>query len=101
MAAGLRITGKDGNERVVPVQLSADEVALLRRFSTYAKDVFQCKWAQAGFPALLRLQWKQGQGFLAETNLPNWDDVVVFLHKMRPLHLESEDTYYCTVSNVI
>ena len=35
------------------------------------------------------------------TKLPPWDDVMVFLHKFRPLGLKSEKTYFYRICNLL
>lgn len=67
----------------------------------YASDLENTNFVTKGLPARLNIKWKQNSGMMVETQLPPWDDVTVFLHKLRPLGLQKEKTYFYKVCNLL
>jgi hypothetical protein len=52
-------------------------------------------------PAKLNMKGDRDSGIQGQTELPNWADVTVFLHKFRPLGLESESTYFYKICSIL
>ena len=52
-------------------------------------------------PASLNIKWEQGSDMVFSSNLPDWDDVTVFLHKFRPIGLQSENTNFNRFCNIL
>ncbi len=97
----LRIEAPNSDAVLISVSLTDASVALLKRFRDYAEDLRRCKWVADGCPVKLDFAYRAGHGVSASPELPPWDDIIVFLHTIRPLHLQSEPTFYRTVSNIV
>jgi len=73
----------------------------LIEFLEYADDLLNTKYVKDGMPAALKMRWEQNSGIVVSTKLPDWDDVSVFLHKYRPIGLESESTYFYKICSIL
>jgi len=73
----------------------------LKDFVGYAKDLFGTKFVQDGMNSSLKMSWTRQERLLVSVELPPWDDVMVFLHKYRPLGLVSESTHFLSVCNIL
>jgi hypothetical protein len=74
---------------------------ILSSYVQYTDELIQSKLAQQGLMASLKIHWQQDANMEVETNLPPWDDVIVLLHKLRPLILQSESTNFYRVHNLL
>jgi hypothetical protein len=98
----LRLIIKDtGEEVVISGEFGSDIWKRLEEFSRYADDLLATKFVQDGMPASLKICWDKQSGMEISTKLPVWDDVVVFLHKFRPIGLQSEGTYFFNICNLL
>jgi hypothetical protein len=79
----------------------SDAWNLLSEFLEYADDLMNTKFVKESAPATLNMQWDPDSGVKVQTQLPNWDDVTVFLHKFRPIGLESEGTYFYKICSIL
>jgi hypothetical protein len=79
----------------------ADSWNSLSEFLEYAEDLMNTKFVKEGAPAALNMQWDLDSGVKVQTQLPDWDDVTVFLHKFRPIGLESESTYFYKICSIL
>jgi hypothetical protein len=73
----------------------------LDEFTQYADELLDTKFVQDGMSASLNIRWDEESGMVVSTKLPPWDDVTVFLHKFRPIGLQSESTYFYKVCSVL
>lgn len=78
----------------------ADEWNLLNEFLEYAEELLKTKYVRDGMPAAMNITLGQNSGTVS-TKLPNWDDVIVFLHKFRPIGLQSESTNFYKICNIL
>jgi hypothetical protein len=78
-----------------------DEWDRLKEFAQYAEDLLTTKYVKDGMPASLTIHWDEQSGLAASSTLPPWDDVTVFLHKFRPLGLQSESTYFYKICGIL
>ena len=98
----LTLTIKDTGETIsLSGSFQADEWNLLNDFLEYADDLLNTKFVKSGMQASLNIKWEQGTGIVVSTRLPDWDEVTVFLHKFRPLGLQSEDTNFYKICNIL
>jgi hypothetical protein len=83
--------------------LTIDETAwkLLIEFLQCADDLINTKFVKDGMQARLNLKGGRDSGIQVLTELPNWDDVTVFLHKFRPIGLESERTFFYKICSLL
>ena len=70
-------------------------------FVQYADELLRTKFVQDGMPASLNIRWDVESGMVVSPILPLWDDVVVFLHKFRPIGLQAENTHFSRICNIL
>ena len=98
----LTLTINDTGENVSQKgSFQADDWNSLCAFLEYADDLINTKFVKDGMPAKLNIKWEQESGMQVLAKLPNWDDVTVFLHKFRPIGLESESTYFNKICSIL
>ena len=51
--------------------------------------------------AKLNIRFDPGEDLRFESQLPPWDDVIVFLHRLRPIYLQNEATHFYRICNFI
>ena len=97
----LTLTINDTNENItLKGGFQEDEWNLLNEFLEYAEDLLKTKYVRDGMPAAMNINLGQNSGTVS-TKLPNWDDVIVFLHKFRPIGLQSESTNFYKICNIL
>jgi len=74
---------------------------ILEAFAQYADELIKTKWVQDGMASSLTIRYDREAGTEVSAELPLWDDVIVFLHKFRPIGLQSEDTNFYRVCNLL
>lgn len=82
-------------------RLQEDVWNLLIEFLDYTDDLLKTKFVKDGMPASLNIKMQQKTDLKVSTKLPDWDDVTVFLHKFRPIGLESESTNFYKICNIL
>jgi hypothetical protein len=104
MAREYKVTltvGDAGETVLASGEFTDDESQLLEAFIEYAKDLLNTRLVQSGMPGSLKIHGDQKTGITVTTELPPWDDVIVFLHKFRPLGLQSEKTHFYRICNLL
>lgn len=98
----LTLTRKDTGETVsLSGQFSDEDWQCLENFVEYTTDLLTTKFVKDGMPSSLNMHWDEKSGMVVATQLPLWDDVIVFLHRFRPLGLASENTYFYKICNIL
>ena len=98
----LTLNIKDSDEEIeISGTIEDTDWDILEAFIQYADDLISTKWVQDGTPASFQIRWEQGSTMQVGTKLPKWDDVIVFLHKLRPFILQNEATNFYRVNNLL
>jgi len=90
-----------GEKDVVTGIFEYEEWRCLENFLNYAQDLCCTKLVQSGMQSSIILKFNHNKGLTVKTTLPQWDDVIVFLHKFRPLGLKSENTNFYNVCKIL
>lgn len=61
----------------------------------------ESKWIQEGMWSTFNMQMRSPNYVHTSAILPDWDDVIVVLHKYRPIGLQQEPTFFGRVVNVL
>jgi hypothetical protein len=85
----------------VEAEIPDDEWAILQSFHQYSQDLLSTKFVQDGMPSSLRIKGTSEGQLSFETRLPDWDDVVIFLHYLRPLYLQTETANFQAACNIL
>lgn len=98
----LTLTVQDTGENVIlKGSFQEDAWNLLMEFLEYVDDLMNTQFVKDGMPASLNIKWEQNTDMMVSTKLPDWDDVTVFLHKFRPIGLQSESTNFYKICNIL
>ena len=81
-------------------ELSDADCELLEEFTQYADDLYNTDLIQVGGWGELNIEWSQNS-MKVNTKLPQWDNVIVFIHKFRPLLLQNESTNFYKIYNIL
>lgn len=95
------INDETGETVSVSGEFSDTEVKLLEAFINYADEVWGTDFIQTGEKGQLNIQWNKESGTKITTVLPEWNQVIVFLHKFRPILLQNEKTNFYKIHNVL
>ena len=85
----------------ITVNLSDEELTTVERFLEYANDLLETKLVKDGSQSKLRINYDNESGIKFSSEIPNWDDVIVFIHKLRPIELKDEPTYFFKITNFL
>ena len=95
------INDETGETVSVSCELSDDEVKLLESFVKYADEVWDSDFMKSEERGQFNIQWDEKTGTKVTTVLPDWNQVIVFLHKFRPILLQSEKTNFYRIYNLL
>lgn len=96
------ITNQDTKEEeIIDASFTQEEWTILNDYKLYADELYGIRLIKEGFNSNIKLSYKRDKGVEIQTNLPDWEDVIVFLHKYRPFGLKDEPTYFYKVTNII
>jgi hypothetical protein len=82
-------------------EFSDEEIKQLEDFSIYASEVWQSEFIHSNERGQTNINWNETDGLTTKTTLPDWNKVIVFLHKFRPILLQNERTYYNKIHNIL
>lgn len=83
-------------------QFTKEDWERLEDFLEYTNDLLDTKLVRDEGSASLSLSWNaESNRMQFSTTLPPWDDVTVFLHKFRPIGLETESTSFKKISSLL
>lgn len=95
------INDASGEKFSLSGELSDEEVKLLEDFVEYAEGVWKTDFIQTGEKGEFKINFDRESGTTVSTTLPDWNQVMVFLHKFRPLLLSNEKTNFYSVRNLL
>jgi hypothetical protein len=86
---------------VLSASFTSQEWDTLNRYSDYVRQLRSTKAFSKQISVRLQFHWQVGQNLSVEVGMPDWEDVIVLLHRMRPFLLHDEDTNFGKVKNVL
>lgn len=93
--------GSTSEEVTISGEFSDEEWKLLWLFIEYEAEVSQTRLVQNGDWGKAKIEWNHQTGLSGEADLPPWDDVIVFIHRFRPVLLQNEKTNFYKVHNLL
>ena len=85
----------------IEAEFSRDDFDLFRTFVVRSERLSDSTWVKEGMPSGLDITIEIPTGGLSgQAHVPNWDDVVVVLHKLRPFVLNDEALYFYKVAKI-
>lgn len=98
----LTIVDKRTDESIVSTGTFDDnDWECLENYVKYADELLATTFIQDGANFSFELKGDSQSGTVIESNLPPWNEVTIFLHKFRPVGLQSEETYFHKVCNIL
>ena len=91
----------DDLEERIEGEFSDDDYEVLSDFLRYAQELSEAPFWSSPNRGQFEISHKRGGPIEFKVNLPNWADVVVLLHKLRPLLLESEPTSFYRIRALV
>lgn len=92
--------GYETSEKV-EISLSDDDLQVLEEFVDHARKLEQCSLVQSGMFFSFNFQFNENLGAKSEIAIPDWELVEVYLHRIRPIILTNERTYFFRVCKLI
>jgi hypothetical protein len=90
----------DGREEKVLVTLTDEDEDLLGRYWQYSQELRETKCVREGQGVSFGLRWA-GQGIEMHAEQPLPEAMGEFLLRLRPVCLQSEETYFGTIRNLV
>jgi hypothetical protein len=83
-------------------ELSDDEIRLLEAFIEEADEVWNSDFIRARERGTFKIKGDaESDQVTVSVSLPDWNQVIVFLHKLRPLLLKDEKTNFYKIRNLL
>jgi len=73
----------------------------LNDFVVYARELFDTKFVRNGMKSSLRIEGTPASKVKVSTELPDWEEVMAFLHRFRPILLQSESTNFYKICSLL
>jgi hypothetical protein len=96
----MKMEGSDEDIKII-CSVGDNEWKYLDKFTQYAEDLLKTDWVKNGMYSKLNLNLIIGEPVHVKTELPLWNDVIVFLHRIRPFLLQNEDTNFNRIANFL
>jgi hypothetical protein len=90
-----------GEEIDLAGEFSDKDWERLQDFEQYAEELMRTKFIQSQSAGSLRIESDPESGISFLPELPDWDLVESFLHKFRPILLESEDSSFYKIQSLL
>lgn len=88
------------NTQQYQISLISEDIELLKEFLSLTKSIQRLSFIN-NFSTSINMSGSVDQPFIITAKLPSEEDLSVFLHKMRPLILENERTYFTKITGFI
>ncbi len=95
------INDETGETVSISGEFSDEEIKLLDAFIKEADEVWSTDFIQTGEKGSLNIQWDHKTGTQISTLLPEWNQVIVFLYRFRPILLQNEKTNFYKIHNLL
>lgn len=95
------IIDETGGTVSISGEFSDEEVKLLEAFAREADEVWNTDFIQTGEKGKLNIQWDHETGTKVTAVLPEWNQVIIFLYKFRPILLQNEKTNFYKIHNLL
>lgn len=98
----LTLLNKKTDEKIIiSGKFDSNEWKLLGAYSQYVTELGEVPILRNGIGSSSELHWDQEKGLSYSMSIPPWDDIIILLHKLRPLILYNEKTYFYNTCNII
>ena len=91
--------GENGEKHLVSATFEDNEWDDLLHFLEYSKELQGIKLIRDGGPGKLNIRWSEEAGLSYSTALPCEDEILAFLHRLRPFVLKDERSNFFRICN--
>jgi hypothetical protein len=92
---------KDDLEEPVSATFEDDELSRFADYYQYCEELCETQAIKDGFQCSFNMSYEAGHGTKFSPKLPPDSDVIVVLHKLRPLILYNEPTNYYNIASIV
>jgi hypothetical protein len=92
---------KTGTQTIVSAEFPPEEVQAFEAYYRYEEDLSTVKFLKDGASVALNVNYLDGIGTSFTAQLPPEEDIIVLLHKLRPLILNDEHGSYNKITGFI
>jgi hypothetical protein len=92
---------KTNQETKIEVTLQDGEIETLRAYCKYVEELLSVKILRTGFHANLTLHFSNDGKIATQQTIPPDEDIIVLLHKLRPLILSDEHASFNKATGII
>jgi hypothetical protein len=94
--------GETKNVVEIEAEFKSEDFDIFKDFVSESERLSEASWVKEGMPSGLDITIDfPTNGVSGKVRVPNWDDVVVVLHKFRPFGLKDEQTYFYKVAGIL
>lgn len=97
----LSLRNENGEEEQISGEIDETDFQVLEEFILYANELIETKLVKSGMQFNLKISWEQDSAMKVTSELPPWEDVIVFLYKIRPILLQRDRTNFNRVVNIL
>ena len=95
------IDKKSGTKDNLSISIADDEWSTLLEFKKYIDQLNESDAMKGGLKVNYGFKYKAGESLRLESTQPSDDVVAVLLHRLRPVILQKEKTYFHKVCNIL
>ena len=96
------LVGEGEPTEVVEAEFEDEEWDTLQRFCDYSEDLFSTsRLAREGIQTSFNVSWEQGSRLKTESKLPDDGEIIILLHKLRRLILQTEPTSFQNIRKLV
>jgi len=92
---------RGGQQLKVQADFPKQDWQLLLNYSECVHDLRRTRAFQKPLHVRMNFKLMFGEGLSVKIELPDWDDVIVLLHRLRPLILLNEPTFFGRIRNLL
>jgi hypothetical protein len=96
----LRIESSNGSHEV-QISFPDEEWALLQKYSQYVHELRHTNAYREPLNVSTNIRITPEQGLTYDVSMPDWEKVIVILHRLRPFLLENESTYFNRIRSIL
>jgi hypothetical protein len=90
------------NNEEIKVSFEESEIKILEDFLSCAREIESCKIVQITMPFNFKWFWdNQSKKITSELKIPDWELMQAYLHRLRPIVLQKEKTYFLKICKIL
>jgi hypothetical protein len=91
----------DGSDQNTEIAFSKGELNILEKFLQQARYIESTSLVQMGMPISCKIHFEQDKNTSVSVTLPDWELVETYLHRLRPIILQDEETNFFKICKLL